>query len=62
MMTSKPLTEQIEWLEANQGAHTDELKEQKNQLEEIAAPIITKLCGSVNAPPPSSHGHDEDSL
>jgi heat shock protein 5 len=57
--------EQIKWLESNQGAETDELKEHKKQLEEIVNPIITKLygqSGSDGAPSPSSHNHDDDNL
>ena len=60
--------EQIKWLESNQGAETDELKEHKKQLEEVVNPIITKLYGQGAGPggagdvPPPSHGHDDDSL
>ncbi len=60
--------EQIKWLESNQGAEADELKEHKKQLEEIVNPIMTKLYGQGggaggpgDAPPPP-HGHDDDSL
>jgi heat shock protein 5 len=57
--------EQIKWLESNQGAEVDELKEHKKQLEEIVSPIITKLYGeggTGDVPPPPPHGHDDDSL
>ncbi len=57
--------EQIKWLESNQGADTDELKEHKKALEEITSPIITKLYGqggSDGTPPPSSDKHDDESL
>jgi heat shock protein 5 len=64
--------EQIKWLESNQGADADELKEHKKQLEEIVTPIMTKLYGQGggpggpggpgDVPPPHQHGHDEDSL
>lgn len=60
--------EQIKWLESNQGAETEELKEHKKQLEEIVTPIMTKLYGqggaggAGGAPPPPPHGHDDDSL
>ena len=60
--------EQIKWLESNQGAETEELKEHKKQLEEIVNPIVTKLYGQGGGPggagdvPPPPHGHDEDSL
>ena len=58
--------EQIKWLESNQGADVDELKEHKKQLEEIVTPIMTKLYeqggGAGNVPPHSSHSHDDGSL
>ena len=61
--------EQIKWLESNQGAEVDELKEHKKQLEEIVTPIMTKLygqsgggAGGAGGAPPPPHGHDEDSL
>jgi heat shock protein 5 len=65
----KAVEEQIQWLESNQGADVDELKEHKKQLEEIVTPIMTKLygqsggagAGQGDAPPPP-HGHDDDSL
>jgi len=41
----KAVEEQIQWIEANQGAEVDELKEHKKQFEEIVNPIITKLYG-----------------
>jgi len=61
----KAVEEQIKWLESNQAAETDELKEHKKQLEEIVTPIMTKLYGqggAGGAPPPPPHGHDDDSL
>ncbi len=61
----KAVEEQIKWLESNPGAEVDELKEHKKQLEEIVNPIVTKLYGQAEAggaPPPPSHGHDDDSL
>ncbi|CAF4558619.1 unnamed protein product, partial [Rotaria socialis] len=72
------VAEQIKWLESNQGAEADELKEHKKQLEEIVTPIMTKLYGQGggaggaggpggpggpgDVPPHSSQGHDDDSL
>ena len=63
----KAVEEQIKWLESNQAAEIDQLKEHKKQLEEIVTPIITKLygqggSGAGDVPPPPSHGHDDDSL
>jgi len=63
----KAVEEQIKWLESNQGADTEELKEHKKQLEEIVTPIMTKLYGQAGGsagspPPPPPHGHDDDSL
>ena len=58
--------EQINWLESNQGAETEELKEHKKQLEGIVAPIITKLYGRDGSEDASSssssHRHTDDSL
>ena len=61
----KAVEEQIKWLESNQGAEADELKEHKKQLEEIVTPIMTKLYGQAggqagSSPPPQ--GHDEEDL
>ncbi|CAF1653333.1 unnamed protein product [Adineta ricciae] len=66
----KAVEEQIKWLESNQGAEVDELKDHKKQLEEIVTPIMTKLYGQggagagagPNDVPPPPHGHDDDSL
>jgi len=46
------VTEQIEWLEANQEADTEAFKEHKKSLEEIVTPITSKLYGEGGAPPP----------
>ncbi len=60
--------EQIKWLESNQDAEVDDLKEHKKQLEEIVTPIMTKLygqgggAGGAGDVPPPPHGHDDDSL
>ncbi|CAF3924049.1 unnamed protein product, partial [Rotaria magnacalcarata] len=58
--------EQIKWIESNQYADIDTLKEHKKQLEEIVTPIITKLYGQSDStsgvPPESSYGHDDESL
>jgi hypothetical protein len=47
----------IKWLESNQGAEADELKEHKKQLEEIVNPIMTKLYSEGNSDGASSHKH-----
>ncbi|KAI3386423.1 hypothetical protein SNEBB_000930 [Seison nebaliae] len=54
--------EQIKWLEANAQAEVDELKEHKKKLEEIVAPIMTKLYGQAGgqAPPPPQQQQSED--
>ena len=57
--------EQIKWLESNQGAETEELKEHKKQLEEIVTPVMTKLYGregSDDTTSSSTYRHDDDSL
>ncbi|CAF0899217.1 unnamed protein product [Didymodactylos carnosus] len=66
----KAVDEQIKWIEANQQAEVEELKEHKKQLEEIVTPIMTKLYGQGGgpggpggeSPPPPSGGHNEDDL
>ena len=61
------VTEQIEWLEANQEASVDDFKAHKKTLEEIVQPITSKLYG--DQPPPQEGGeeggdddHDRDEL
>ena len=47
----------IEWLDENSDAEAEEFKEQKEELEGVVNPIITKLYGQ-QAPPPEG-GEDE---
>ncbi len=56
------VNEQIEWLEGNQDADSDDFKEHKKTLEGIVQPIMSKLygAGEGGAPPPQG-GEDEDS-
>ncbi|XP_063966502.1 endoplasmic reticulum chaperone BiP-like [Lytechinus pictus] len=49
--------EQIEWLDANPDADTEEYQEHKKELEAVVNPIVSKLYDGAGAPPP---GGDED--
>ena len=49
--------EAIEWLESNDDASTEELKEKKKEVEEVVNPIISKLYEQAGGPPP---GSDDD--
>ncbi|XP_002735722.1 endoplasmic reticulum chaperone BiP-like [Saccoglossus kowalevskii] len=58
---SKACEEQIEWLEENQDADTEDFKEHRSVLEEIIKPIVSKLYeGAGGAPPPEEGAPDED--
>lgn len=57
--------EKIKWLESNPDATTEELKEQKKELEEKVNPIISKIYqGAGGAPPPGGdeEGSEKDEL
>lgn len=55
------VTEQIDWLEANQDADTEAFKTHKKELEDIVQPIMTKLYGAEGgAPPPEGEEEGED--
>lgn len=56
------VNEQIEWLEKNHEADTEEFKEHKKELEEIVQPITSKLYGGAGGPPPGGEyaGGEED--
>ena len=41
--------EKLKWMEANPAASADDLKAAKKAVEEVAAPIITKLYGENGA-------------
>lgn len=60
------IDEKIKWLDSNQGASTDEYKQQKSDVENIANPIISKLyqqngggAGSSTTEDGDSHNHDD---
>jgi len=56
------LTEQIDWLEANQEADTEDLKAHKKTLEDIVTPITSKLYDNATPPPgEGGEGEEEDS-
>ena len=58
------VTEQIEWLDANQDAEAEDYQEHKKALEEIVQPIISKLYGDAGAgaPPPEEDYDERDEL
>jgi heat shock protein 5 len=67
-IVEKAVTEEIEWLEANQEAEDEEFRQHKKDLEEIVQPIMSKLygdsgAGGEGAPPPEGgedYGDEED--
>ena len=57
------IEEQIKWLEANQGADTEDFKTHKKELEEVVQPIISKLYqGAGEAPPTGDEDAERDEL
>ncbi|XP_070581942.1 endoplasmic reticulum chaperone BiP-like [Ptychodera flava] len=52
--------EQIEWLEENQDADTEDLKAHKKQLEDIVQPIVSKLYEQAGGAPPTGEEGEED--
>ena len=58
------VTEQIEWLDANQDAEAEDYQEHKKALEEVVQPIISKLYGDAGAggPPPEEEYDERDEL
>lgn len=55
--------EAIEWLDSNPDASTEEYKEKKKAVEEVANPIISKLyeqAGGQGGPPPGADSGDYD--
>ncbi len=50
----------IEWLDENSDAEAEEFKEQKELLEGVVTPIVTKLYGDQQAPPPPQEGAEDD--
>lgn len=57
---SSAVDKTIEWLDENSDAEAEEFKEQKEQLEGVVTPIVSKLYGQ-QAPPPGQEeaGGDE---
>ena len=56
------VTEQIDCLEANQEADTEDLKAHKKTLEDIVTPITSKLYDNATPPPgEGGEGEEEDS-
>ncbi|XP_067941148.1 endoplasmic reticulum chaperone BiP-like [Watersipora subatra] len=53
----------ISWLDSNSDADTEELKEQKKELEEKVQPIISKIYqGQPGSPPPEGDEDEHDEL
>jgi len=49
--------EAISWLDSHADASTEELKEQKKKLEDVATPIVSKIYQQQGgAPPPGGEG------
>jgi heat shock protein 5 len=59
---TKAVEEQIEWLESNQDAESEDYKTHKKELEAIVQPIVGKLYegGEGGAPPPPPEGGEEE--
>jgi len=56
---TEAVDETIKWMESNQEAEVEALKEKKTELEGIVQPIMTKLYEqSGGAPPPSGEGEE----
>lgn len=55
------IEETVKWMEDNQEAETEELKQQKKKLEDVVQPIIAKLYQG-SQPPPSESGDEKDEL
>ncbi|KAJ8318005.1 hypothetical protein KUTeg_003096, partial [Tegillarca granosa] len=60
------IDEKIKWIDSNQGASTEEFKQEKSDIESIANPIISKLYhqngggkGSSTTEDSDSHNHDD---
>lgn len=53
--------EQIEWLDANPDAETEDYQEHKKELEAIVQPIVSKLYeGAGGAPPPGGEEEGDE--
>merc|ERR1712179_439820 len=54
------INEKIAWLEDNQDATAEDLKAQKEEMEDIVQPIIAKLYQGAGGPPPEEGGEEDD--
>ena len=54
------LDEKIKWLESNPDADTEEVKEQKKELDGIVQPIMSKLYEGAGGGAPPTEGGDEE--
>ncbi|XP_072176771.1 endoplasmic reticulum chaperone BiP-like [Diadema setosum] len=52
--------EQIEWLDANPDAETEDYLEHKKELEGVVQPIVSKLYEGAGGPPPESGDEDDE--
>ena len=52
--------EQIEWLDANPDADTEDYKEHKKELESIVQPIVSKLYEGAGGAPPTDGEDGEE--
>lgn len=48
--------EVLQWLESNSNAETDEITQQKNAVEGVCTPIMTKLYAEAGGAPPGAGG------
>lgn len=57
----RAVEEKLEWMESHQEADTEELRAMKQELEEVAQPIIGKLYSTAGGVPPmNSEGKREE--
>ena len=52
----KAIEEAISWLDSHADASTDELKEQKKKLEDVASPIVSKIYQAQGGQPGEGEG------
>merc|ERR1719391_1778593 len=58
---TEAVDETIKWMESNQEADTEAMKEKKTELEGIVQPIMTKLYEQSGGTPPPEGGESADS-